>query len=268
MNDNRQFGQGEPDAQDVSREVEEGQGIDQSRRKFSKTGLIAVPVIMTLASRPALADKNFCTISGWGSVHASGRPANQYCDGRSPGYWKTYWSSTTAQDWDRTGFNPGPTNLISAANDPSRDYSVPTKGALDQAVTAGKITVAQKNAYITAIQAAATLDTLMGTAPGTWSPRLTLAHANGLLPINQPTVMMTFHLNEYKQGLAPGNAAFHYAAALLNAARWGRTYGYTLAEMRALITANHGTTDFVGQINWLHHHGFDSVNGVSNPYKP
>ncbi len=246
------------------------QRTDLSRRKLAKAGLIAVPVLATLASRPALAQRNFCTISGWGSVHPSGRPEDLYCEGRSPGYWKTYWSSTTPDDWGAAGFYAGPTNILSRNKSgflDEHDYSVPTVGELAQAVSDGLITESERDAYVNDIRKATTLDDLMGTAPGTWSPALTMEHA-GLLPVEQPTVMMIFHLNEYKSGLYPGNAAFHYAAALLNAARWGHDYGYTLDEMRQLINAHHGELGFVEDINWLHHHGYEFRDGIDNPPDP
>ncbi len=234
-------------------------GVHASRRKLI-TGLAATPVIMTLASRPALA-RNFCSISGWGSVHPSGRPEGHTCEGRSPGYWKTYWSSTTPDDWGKGGFNPGPLNPLNVSNQWDHDYSVPTIAELNAAVADpnNPFSSTEKQTYITAIGQAATLDTLMGTTPGTWSPPLTSAHA-GTLPIAYPTVMQIFHDNDYKQGLSPGNAAFHYAAALLNAAAWGESFGYTPTQMRTLITDKHGTAGFVESLNWLHHHGYDSEN--------
>jgi hypothetical protein len=232
----------------------DNQSTNLSRRKFAKIGVIAAPAIMTLASRPAIAAKNFCSVSGWGSVNPSGRPDDYVCYGRSPGYWGTYWSSSTAGDWSAAGFDPGPTNPLSFKKNSfldDHDYSVPTVGELDQAVIDGILTTEEKEAYIAEIQAAATLDTLMGTAPGTWSTSV----QNLALPIDYPTVMMIFNENTYKRMLGNGNEAFHYSASLLNAARWGLDYGYTLNEMRNLISTRHGTIGFVEDLESLYDRG-------------
>lgn len=92
MSDNNQFGPDGSDAQDVNKTAEKGQGVDQSRRKFSKTGLIAAPVIMSLASKPVLG--NQCSLSGMLSTTFSGPDESERCGGLTPGFWKThpdYW---------------------------------------------------------------------------------------------------------------------------------------------------------------------------------
>lgn len=61
-------------------------GTDQSRRQFTRASLIAAPVIMTLASRPALGYYN-CTLSGLLSGNLSNTSTGT-CFGRSPGFWK------------------------------------------------------------------------------------------------------------------------------------------------------------------------------------
>lgn len=62
------------------------QGAGLSRRQFTRVGLIAAPVIMTLASRPALGYYN-CTLSGLLSGNIS-NPNTGTCFGKSPGFWK------------------------------------------------------------------------------------------------------------------------------------------------------------------------------------
>lgn len=62
-------------------------GADQSRRRFTRASLIATPVIMTLASRPALGYYN-CTISGLLSGNISSPRDIGPCDGQSPGFWQ------------------------------------------------------------------------------------------------------------------------------------------------------------------------------------
>jgi len=59
-------------------------GADLSRRRFSKTGLLAAPAIYTLASKPAFG--NHCSISGHLSGNLS-QPNDHVCGGCTPGYW-------------------------------------------------------------------------------------------------------------------------------------------------------------------------------------
>ncbi|MET0081735.1 MAG: hypothetical protein ABW079_01890 [Sedimenticola sp.] len=227
--------------QDGMQGSERDRSVDQSRRRLAKAGL-AAPVIMSLASRSALAttERNFCTISGWGSVHPSGRPDDQRCAGRSPGFWGTYWSGPTATAWARTGFDPGPTNPLGS----SHDYSIPTYTELNQAVTDDVITAAEKDAYILAIGAASTFDDLMGQP--------TFLPDNGLdSPKTRPTIMQVFH--DHSIGWLPANnTAWHYAASLMNAAAWGDDYGYTLAEMRTLISLRDGEPGFLLDLEGLY----------------
>jgi len=78
--------------------------IDSSRRRFTKSGLTASGVILTLASRPVLANLGVCkSPSGFlsGNVSAQGDPL--YCDGRSPEYWMNNPKSWTAA----AGYEPG-----------------------------------------------------------------------------------------------------------------------------------------------------------------
>ncbi|MET0093070.1 MAG: hypothetical protein ABW120_06025 [Sedimenticola sp.] len=237
MSDNKEIR-----GQDRSQEPVTGSSVDQTRRRLTKAGL-AAPVIMSLASRPALANtRNFCTISGWGSVHPSGRPEDHTCEGRSPGHWKTYWSeSSTRADWDATGFLPGPLNPLVNSR-PYKPYDIPSLAELDQAISDGHLTEDEKTEYIVGINSATTFDELMGVS--TTLPDNALGE--------RPTIMQVFHDNYYKNYL-DGNAAYHYAASLLNAARWGHDYGYTLSEMRALIQARDGTDGFVSDLEGLYH---------------
>ncbi len=57
---------------------------DESRRRFTKAGAAASGVILTLASRPVLA--NQCTISGMMSGNTSS-PHQVRCEGCTPGFW-------------------------------------------------------------------------------------------------------------------------------------------------------------------------------------
>ncbi len=59
-----------------------------SRRRFLKGASIAAPVIMTVASRPVLA--NHCTVSGTLSGNLSNPDDDHYCAGLTPGYWRNH----------------------------------------------------------------------------------------------------------------------------------------------------------------------------------
>ncbi len=57
-----------------------------SRRNLVK-GVVAAPLLMTIASRPVLA-KGICTPSAWVSGNLSDTSRLRECGGYSPGYWK------------------------------------------------------------------------------------------------------------------------------------------------------------------------------------
>lgn len=62
------------------------QVADPSRRRFARAGVVAAPVIMTLASRPALGYYN-CSLSGVLSGNLSNPNQNYVCAGKTPGFW-------------------------------------------------------------------------------------------------------------------------------------------------------------------------------------
>ncbi|MBU1692103.1 MAG: hypothetical protein KJ958_03630 [Gammaproteobacteria bacterium] len=74
------------------------QSVDESRRRFGKSGLAAGGVIITLASRPVLGAWACQSPSGFqsGNVSSHGQPT--LCEGRTPGYWqaKKDWPSPYA----------------------------------------------------------------------------------------------------------------------------------------------------------------------------
>ena len=82
--------------------------IDKSRRSFAKAGVIA-PVILTLASRPALGA--VCTTSGFVSATAttvSGSNNNvSSCGGLSPGYYKQAHIHPWPSAYSAGGFTTG-----------------------------------------------------------------------------------------------------------------------------------------------------------------
>lgn len=67
------------------------QSVNDTRRNFTKSGLIVSGVLLTLASRSALGGNFACqTPSGFlsGNVSTHGTPTT--CSGKSPGYWGTH----------------------------------------------------------------------------------------------------------------------------------------------------------------------------------
>ncbi|TAN75820.1 MAG: hypothetical protein EPN14_08360 [Gallionella sp.] len=68
--------------------AEQSKSVDESRRRFTKSGLAVSGVLLTLASRSALGNGFVCkSPSGFlsGNVSAHGTP--QTCSGLTPGYW-------------------------------------------------------------------------------------------------------------------------------------------------------------------------------------
>ncbi len=234
--------------QDVSdthnkKNSEVSQKTDLSRRKFAKAGLIAAPVVMTLASRPALAQKNFCTISGWGSVNPSGVVGERRCKGRPPEYWRDFVSS--ASSWglaDTTyGIQAGPANPLAIDG----SYSVPTEYDLNSAVVDGDISQQDKDDYVAKLKnETSTFDDLIGFSVPTLT-NLVDGPSDGVWVLTRPTIM---HVLWEMQG----SDISHYAASLLNAAAWGHEYGYTLEEMKNLISMLDGTAGFVSDLQGLY----------------
>ena len=91
----------------------EGREPEASRRRLLQGGLAAAPVLMTLVSRPVLA-QNCTTPSGYVSANASTAGRGVACTGRTPGYWKqpqhfgawtSYYYPTTAAGHQATLFD-------------------------------------------------------------------------------------------------------------------------------------------------------------------
>ena len=80
-----------------------------SRRRLLRMGASAAPVIMTLASRPVLAQTAFCQApSGFVSTSINNSaPAGGQCGGRTPGYWKqSQHFGSWAAPYQPNGANP------------------------------------------------------------------------------------------------------------------------------------------------------------------
>lgn len=64
------------------------QSVNESRRRFGKSGVAASGVILTLASRPVLAGWECLSPSGFQSGNLSTHVRPPLCEGRTPGYWQ------------------------------------------------------------------------------------------------------------------------------------------------------------------------------------
>jgi hypothetical protein len=74
--------------QKVSTETEP---VDESRRRFTKSGLAVSGVMLTLASKHSLGGGLVCkSPSGFLSGNLSTHGAPKYCSGCTPGYWATH----------------------------------------------------------------------------------------------------------------------------------------------------------------------------------
>lgn len=74
-----------------------GNDFGDHRRRLLKVGAAAVPVVMTLLSRPAFGVAFECkTPSGFLSGNLSQHGNPQYCSGCTPGYWKNH---IAPDDW-------------------------------------------------------------------------------------------------------------------------------------------------------------------------
>lgn len=103
MSNDRRPDQNEPDAHDVNKTADEGRGVDLSRRRFSRAGLIAAPVIMTLASRPVLGGGRRDCLSNMMSAHSGPDTCDDTCKPQhSCKDWKT-----KPTKWGQAGCNAG-----------------------------------------------------------------------------------------------------------------------------------------------------------------
>lgn len=87
--------------QQLTRDIDEqSKSVDESRRRFAKSGLAVSGVMLTLASRPVLGAWGTCqSPSGFTSGNVSSHGTPTTCGGRIPSYWGTHpdeWSGGTA----------------------------------------------------------------------------------------------------------------------------------------------------------------------------
>jgi hypothetical protein len=202
--------------------TESAEASSNRRRTQSRRGVIiggaAVVPIVTLASRPALASR--CTISGWASLNPSMMNGRLECKGRSHGYWKTH-------DWAGTGFHPGPRNPKKNGEGPTA-YDILSDSELKK-LGWGEYKI---RAYQMEVSAA----TLYHEAIGVLTP----TYYKG----RPMTLMQALHAGDEEQR--------EFGNAVLNAAKWGKDYGYTLDEMRDLIAQRGSDPEFVADLKTLY----------------
>ncbi len=106
--------------QDVANQTD---SIDESRRRFTKSGLVVSGVLLTLASRPSLGGGFVChTPSGFCSANLSTHGTQQYCSGLTPGYWGNWGGSGPQPNKWPSPYSPGACKSGATGNSPS-DWS-------------------------------------------------------------------------------------------------------------------------------------------------
>lgn len=70
--------------------TDQSRPVNESRRRFTRSGVAASGVLLTLASRPVLGDVVCKSPSGFLSGNQSHHGTPPTCLGRSPGYWKNH----------------------------------------------------------------------------------------------------------------------------------------------------------------------------------
>ena len=201
-------------------------GVSASRRRFTRAGLSA-SVMMTLASRPALA--NHCSVSGHMSGNLS-RPHAAVCYGLTPGYWKTH-----PEDWNAAGYEPGMCNPITRTNGECKDWWFVTFGELQAAQ--GSIPPGQYSAYKT------WANWVDGVTPASALPQpsfppttLGEAFAGSGLTFTDPNQTMMQAFWDPPEDPDPRTLVAHACAALLNVGRFGEeSFGYTRAGLLQFI---------------------------------
>lgn len=106
--------------QDVTHQTN---SVDESRRRFTKSGLVVSGVLLTLASRPSLGGGLACkSPSGFSSANLSHHGSQQTCSGLTPGYWGNWGGSgPQANKWP-SPYQPGTCKKNTTGNKPS-DWS-------------------------------------------------------------------------------------------------------------------------------------------------
>ena len=194
--------------------------VNQSRRRLAGAGISAT-VLMTLASRNALADH--CTVSGMLSGNLSRPDADITCRGRTPGYWKTH-----PESWPK--YTVGPCNILKTSSGECSDYSIATEYELSVAVSDGIITQAEKDAYLYQL---------------THSPGTPFSHVfgSGIALDGNLTLMQALQLDDPFQ---PSSLMAHAVAAVLNANFYSYDeFGYTEIDVVNLVRLGISSPDLL-----------------------
>lgn len=190
--------------------------VDTSRRRFTRAGLSA-SVIMTLASRPALA--THCSVSGGMSGNAS-MPHQSACHGLTPGFWKTH-----PEEWS-CGYEPGLCHPERKADGTCKNYDFITFGNLKQLFAEGKVTQANFDAYVAWANWNATTGDNEFPHPSVPPTTLAEAFAGSNLTFTDPNQTMMQALWDPPEVIEPQTLVAHLSAGLLNICRFGIDYGY------------------------------------------
>lgn len=191
-----------------------------ARRRILTGGLVGAPVIMTLASRPALA--NHCSISGMQSGNIS-KVHNVDCRGFTPGGWKTENGDGDASQY----IEVGPCNPLTQDNSGQcSDYSVPTEEELNDELD----NLNQGTAEYDAINDY--LNMLLNEFPNSPPFGTPFAAIFGSGLTSDPNLTMM-------QALWANPILAHAAAAWLNAREFGKeAYGMSPQEVVDFVAAN------------------------------
>lgn len=204
------------------------------RRRFVLGGAATTTAIVTLSSRPALA--NHCSISGMLSGNLS-KPHDVTCQGLTPGCWKTQ------PNWPGS-YVVGPCNPITKKSGQCSDYCIPTMAQLQDWINSAKNQqekderIAIVNAYLAELSSNPGTQFTSVFPVATSVPGLTLAQA-------------LWHQDVPCPGSNISPLFAHAVAALFNALYFGKdVYGYDGGEIIALIVSR-WNTDPGGLLNDL-----------------
>lgn len=191
------------------------------RRRFVLGGAAATTTVVTLSSRPALA--NHCTISGMLSGNLS-RPHDVTCQGLTPGCWKTQ------PTWPGS-YVVGPCNPITKKGGECSDYCIPTMSQLQDWIDNGKNQqekderAAIVNAYLAELNSNPGTQFTSVFPVATSVPGLTLMQA-------------LWHQDVPCPGSNISPLFSHAVAALFNALYFGKdVYGYDDGEVIAMVVS-------------------------------
>lgn len=205
----------------------------EARRRVLAGGLASAPLVLTLASRPALA--SHCSISGMTSGNLSSTH-DVVCEGRTPGYWKTH-----EQQCSRY-IIIGPCNPINDNRGQCDDYSVPSRFELEQYLAELQKKPEKNRKKIEDVEAyLAMLDAYPGLDSPPFGTSFAEVFGPGLTEEPATTMMHALWLDDTPplppEGAGgPSPVLAHSAAAWLNANEFGpEAYGLSPERVIELV---------------------------------